>query len=287
MQIVYNAALLRWELQDRRHLHGAEAPAGMDMNQNQAFEYWAFISYSSKDRRYAQWLHRAIESYGVPARLIGHPTPWGEIPKRLRPVFFDREELPAAPNLSLEIEKSLRASRFLIVVCSPNSSRSRWVNREIEYFCQVASRDRVLALILRGEPNAGNDQECFPPALKPGPAEPLAADLRRTGDGYQMARLKLLAAMLGMRLGALQQHDDRERATRRRRLAVLSGIVTAVLASLVWYAYLAVQQRGLAEIQRKFAEDKQRAAEAERNAAEQQARRQAYIGAQIKGVRTH
>lgn len=77
------------------------------------YRYWAFISHSSsQDKSWADWLHRAIEAYGIPSRLVDHPTPTGEAaPKRFRPVFRDRAELSASPDLSKEIEDALRASR--------------------------------------------------------------------------------------------------------------------------------------------------------------------------------
>ena len=55
--------------------------------------YRAFISYSHKDRAWADWLHRALESYTVPKHLVGRHTSAGEVPARIAPVFRDREEL--------------------------------------------------------------------------------------------------------------------------------------------------------------------------------------------------
>src|SRR5215471_14241860 len=57
------------------------------------FRYRAFISYSHQDRAWADWLHRALETYRVPRRLVGRRTEIGIIPKRIAPVFRDREEL--------------------------------------------------------------------------------------------------------------------------------------------------------------------------------------------------
>ncbi len=33
-------------------------------------KYWAFISYSHRDTQWADWLHKALESYRPPKRLI-------------------------------------------------------------------------------------------------------------------------------------------------------------------------------------------------------------------------
>ena len=79
------------------------------------YRYWAFISYSSRDRAWARWLHHAIETYGIPAQLVSHPTPIGHpAPKRFQPLFRDRDELPASADLSMQIDAALRVSNRLI-----------------------------------------------------------------------------------------------------------------------------------------------------------------------------
>ena len=90
--------------------------------------YSAFISYNHRDRDWAVWLHRALERYGVPKRLWGRPAPWGEIGNRLPPVFRDRDELATSSDLASSVKEALAESAFLVVVCSPNSARSKWVD---------------------------------------------------------------------------------------------------------------------------------------------------------------
>jgi eukaryotic-like serine/threonine-protein kinase len=219
-------------------------------DQSCSYRYWAFISYSSDDRDWARWLHRAIESYGVPARLVRHPTPAGEpAPKRLRPVFHDRAELPASADLGVEIEEALRVSRYLIVVCSPRAARSTWVNREVETFQSMGRPGRVLALIVDGEPGVDDDRECLPPALRL--AEPAAADVRPGHDNKNDARLRILAGMLGLGFDVLKQRDTHRRI---RRLQVAIAVVLAIalgFAGVALYAQhqkdKAVKARGQAE----------------------------------------
>ena len=62
------------------------------------FKYWAFVSYSSKDRAWGEWLIRKLETYRVPSSLVGLKTGCGTIPARLYPVFRDRDELPAGAD---------------------------------------------------------------------------------------------------------------------------------------------------------------------------------------------
>jgi eukaryotic-like serine/threonine-protein kinase len=202
----------------------------------QPYKYWAFISYNKNDAKWARWLHRAIETYGIPAQLVSHPTPAGHpAPKRFQPFFRDRDELPASADLGAQVEEALQASRYLIVICSPHAAQSKWVNKEIETFQTFGRQDRVLAMIVEGEPNAGDDRECFPPALRL--HEPTAADAREEGDGKNNAKLKLLAGMLGVSFDALKQRDAHRRI-RRLQLAVTASLLLVLgLVGLTAYAF--------------------------------------------------
>jgi eukaryotic-like serine/threonine-protein kinase len=162
-----------------------------------SYKYWAFISYSHADAGWAEWLHRALESYRIPRRLRRPGGVLEELPRRLYPVFRDREELPSAANLSLKISEALADSRFLIVICSPRSAVSRWVNQEIQSFQEQGRSSQVLCLIVDGEPHADRQLgqlECFAPSLLRD--EPLAADVRAGKDSRIAAKLKLIAGII-------------------------------------------------------------------------------------------
>src|SRR5438128_8912889 len=133
--------------------------------------YYAFLSYSHKDKDLADWLHRELERFRVPRALRGRLTVNGVVPKRLTPIFRDEHDLAAAGDLGGEIKSTLSVSQFLIVLCSPTAAVSRWTNAEIEWFKQTHSDGCVLAAVASGEPFASEmpgreDEECFPPALR-------------------------------------------------------------------------------------------------------------------------
>src|SRR5215469_14629909 len=90
---------------------------------NPGYRYRAFISYSHQDRFWADWLHRALEAYRVPSRLVGTHTAAGTVPRRLAPVFRDRDELASATDLGRKVNEALAQSANLIVICSPRPSR--------------------------------------------------------------------------------------------------------------------------------------------------------------------
>lgn len=178
----------------------------MNLPTSASYKYHAFISYSHQDKKWGNWLHRALETFAVPKALVGSPGRDGPIPRKVFPIFRDREELPTAATLSDNIASALSQSRYLIVICSPRSARSRWVNEEIKLFKAAGREDQVLCLIVDGEPNADDKpesglEECFPEAVRyrvdehggltDERTEPIAADARAHGDGREDAKLKL------------------------------------------------------------------------------------------------
>ena len=53
-------------------------------------DYFAFISYQRKDEQWAEWLLHQLEHYHLPSNVI---TKYPELPKELRPLFLDKNEL--------------------------------------------------------------------------------------------------------------------------------------------------------------------------------------------------
>lgn len=211
---------------------------------DETYKYWAFISYSHRDQAWAEWLHHALETYRVPRRLVGRKAPAGAVPRRLFPVFRDQEELPSSPDLSGAIDEALRQSRYLIVIASPYAAVSKWVDQEIARFRALGRGDRILCLIVDGEPHADLQPgkgllECFPPALRNADTiEPIAADVRPGKDGKAAARLKLTAGLLGVGLDELRQRERR-----RRLLQNLGAAAVAVGAAVVLGGLWLMQQR--------------------------------------------
>jgi tetratricopeptide (TPR) repeat protein len=236
--------------------------------------YKAFISYSHQDDKVAAWLHRALETYKPPKNLIGQQAKHGAVPKRLAPIFRDRDELASAHHLGTVINEALSQSACQIVICSPAAARSKWVNEEILAYKRLGREDRILCLIVGGEPNATDlpgraDEECFPPALRyrlgadgklsDERTEPIAADARENKDGKANAKIKLIAGILGVGFDDLRQ---RELHRRHRRMA---AIVAASVAGMFVATGLAVA----ALLARSEAIEQRARAEAEAETAKQ------------------
>ncbi len=237
----------------------------MDTEEN-VRRYWAFISYSHADKAWADWLHKALEHYPIPRDLVGKPTPAETpVPKRFVPIFRDREELPTATDLGAVIDRALRHARFLVVICSPRSAKSQWVNQEIVQYKQMHGEERVLCMIVDGEPWAsdgkpgfGVEEECFPEAvrhrlgadgtLSAERTEPIAADAREGKDGKEAAVIKLMAGLLGVGFDALRRREEAYQRRRLRRLQGLSALFALLFMAAAVAAVYAVRQKR--EVQR-------------------------------------
>jgi tetratricopeptide (TPR) repeat protein len=208
-------------------------------------DYKAFISYSHSDERWALWLHRALESYRVPGKLVGTQTPRGEVPKQLRPIFRDRDDLSSSSDLSTTVKETLANSENLIVICSPNAAASNWANEEIREFVRLGRQSQIFCVIVDGDP-ASTDPgtRCFPAALaEAGLHEPLAADVRKWADGKYLSKLKLIAGILGLPLDQLRRRELQKRRKVRALTAVALVAVAAVLIAAVWFQISAQQRR--------------------------------------------
>lgn len=216
------------------------------------FLYAGFISYSHRDRNWAQWLHRAIENYRVPDDVSASRLTL-RTPRALKPVFLDRAELPTSSDLAASVTDALEKSAYLLVVCSVSAAKSRWVNEEIRQFRAMGSADRILCLIVDGDPAASGsapDTACFPPALLESGSDPMAADVRPGMDDRRLARLKILASLLGVPLDALVKRDQ---ARRHRRLVVTSTAATLGCLAFAALALMAALSRNEAQRQQQIA----------------------------------
>jgi tetratricopeptide (TPR) repeat protein len=227
-------------------------------------KYRAFISYSSKDRLIGERFHRALERYKIPKPLRGRRTTVGEVPKRLTPIFRDRSDLEASTDLALRIRSGLESSQSLIPLCSPFSAASKWVNQEIVTFKRLGRTEHIIPVLVSGDPieyhPAAAPNGAFPPALMREPdeldpdgglterrtPEPFAPDLREVhgdgsgGDGFELAKLKVIARLIDVPLAELTQRQaEVERRDRRIITAVALVMLLFALAATAggWFAW--------------------------------------------------
>lgn len=181
----------------------------MDNNQ---FKYFAFISYNSKDTEWGKKLQRKLEGYRMPATLCSEHG-WERKP--IKPVFFAPTDIQPG-GLTTELQERLRASRNLIVICSPNSAKSQWVGKEIEYFHSLGRTDNIHFFIVDGVPHSGNeDTECFNPIVDTlGLPEILGANIHEKVSRWpwinrERAYVQLITKLLGVEFDSIWQRHKR------------------------------------------------------------------------------
>ena len=206
------------------------------------FRYAGFISYAHADEAIAAKLHRALETYAIPKSL--KPK---ENRAKLSPIFRDTAELTAHHSLSEKIREGVQSSRFLIVLCSPDSKESHWVNEEIKLFRQLHGEGSILCALIEGTP-----QTSFPPALLEGGREPLAANMTGRKESFRFGITQMAAAMLGVGLDELVQRDARRRRNRLRVMSAASLTFAAIMGGMAWTA---IDARDAAEVSRSEAEN--------------------------------
>ena len=209
-----------------------------EMTKEQEFKYYAFISYNSKDTVWGKRVQRKLEHYRMPATLCSERG-WKRTP--IRPVFFAPTDIQPG-GLTDELQERLKASRNLIVICSPNSAQSDWVGKEIEFFHSLGRTENIHFFIVDGKPHSGNPEtECFNPVIdKLGLPEILGANIHE--QNYRLpllnkerAYVQLVSKLLGVEFDAIWQRH--KRILIHRAIAWFLGVV-AVLVALwaVWAA---------------------------------------------------
>jgi tetratricopeptide (TPR) repeat protein len=217
------------------------------MSAPSSIRYRAFISYSHLDSSRAKWLHRQLERFRIDKDLVGVQTPIGPIPKTLRPVFRDRDEFTAGQTLNDQTRRALDDSAALVVLCSPASAQSHYVNEEVRLFKQRHSERAIIPVIIDGSP-CEDEHDCFAPAIRrevdidgvvsDRPADVVAADLREEGDGQELCVAKVIARLLGLPTDDVFRRAERERRRNRRIrtsvIALLTLLTVAATSSAVY-----------------------------------------------------
>lgn len=200
---------------------------------------YAFISYNHKDAKWAKWLQEKLESYKLPADIHNE----FEDSRYLRPVFRDKTDLNTGV-LANELRKELEESKYLVVICSPNSAKSAWVSDEVKAFIEMDRLDYIIPFIVSGTPHnykerdceSPYEDECFPLFLRQYTKQHPELELLGISTdevGKEKAFIRVVSRMLGVSFDVLWKRHERQK--RNRRIAtILSSIFFVALLILVW-----------------------------------------------------
>lgn len=242
------------------------------------YKYDAFISYrhTEPDRFAAENLHRQMEAFRLPGKLSGK----AEGRTKIERVFRDKDELPLTNNLEDPIMQALADSEYLIVICSPRLRESLWCRKEIETFIRMHGREKVLAVLIEGEPEESFPEELlFAEESVAAPdgsvsvvrraVEPLAADIRGRNrhemlKAMKTEKLRLLAPMF-----SLNYDDLRQRHRERKMKRILGASLSAAVFFLCFGAFSTAMALRIQSQNRQLEEQKERLEEQKAQLEEQ------------------
>lgn len=207
-----------------------------------SYQYFAFISYNHYDIKWGKRLQRKLEGYRLPTTLCSEH---GLERKPMKPIFFAPTDIQPG-ELNDELKSRLRASRNLVVICSPNSAKSEWVGQEIAYFASLGRQKNIYFFIVDGVPNSGDPAtECYNPKIKElGLAGVLGSNINEHTFSLaylnrERAYVQLITKLLGIEFDTLWQ--------RHKRLVIEQVIISATLGvaalasvAVAWSANLPV-----------------------------------------------
>lgn len=222
------------------------------------YKYAAFISYRHmpRDTEVAKLVQKEIETYRFPK---GVQPVWDVNEKSntasseskssnsrtLGKCFRDEDELVASHSLPEKIKQALAESRTLIVICTPDTSQSIWVQREITEFIKLHGRERIIPILADGDSG-----KSVPDILKTYEAldanndkikievSPLAADFRSNIRKKQKAEtLRVIASIAGIGYDDLIQ---RQKARHQRNAIIIVVAIIALLSIIISLVALAV-----------------------------------------------
>lgn len=195
------------------------------------YKYYAFISYSRKDERMARWIQKKLEAYRLPTVLQRQHK---NLPKKLK-IFRDKTDIGIGDSVENAISRELADSKKLIVICSPNSACSNWVDLEITNFLNLGrTPNDILPFVIKGIIDAQSKQNCYTPKLLE--LNINAAD--STHEKKANAFIRLLSSLLEIKYDDLMRRERVRSIRKKIRWGLLAAFVSfCILVSVPYTVY--------------------------------------------------
>jgi hypothetical protein len=180
-----------------------------------------------------------------------------------RRILLDCEDTP----LNDKVREQLDASRFLALICSPDTRQNKNILDRLEYFRNAHGQEEIIAIIVRGEPI-----DSFPESFiekkvvqhimpdmsiveRVDTIEPVAADLRaetrkRQREVLRYETVRITASVLGLHPDDLEQrHRTRRKRAVMAALSIVGAVCLAAAAIFLRLGYIAKTEGDIAEQQ--------------------------------------
>jgi WD40 repeat protein len=246
---------------------GSDAAASVAAREGSRKAYDAFISYAHEaDGGFAPVVQRGLQHLA---------KPWNR--RRAVEVFRDESSLAVSPGLWPSIQKALNASRWLVLLASPEAARSDWVGEEITHWVSSKGTDHLLVVVTDGSwiwDKASGDLSLASTASNAAlrgvfRAEPKYLDMtwarRDAGLTLRNARFRDQIATLAAAIRDVPKEDIEGEDVRQQRRT--RRVVRAVIATLTVLVLLASVLAVVANIERQVANTQRQEAIHERNVA--------------------
>ncbi len=207
-----------------------------DNGESKNYKYDAFISYrhTELDRFIAEKIQKYLEEFKLPKNVKKKK---GLNKTKIERVFRDKEELTITNNLEDPIIQALKGSEYLIVICSPRIKESVWCRKEIETFIKFHGRNKILTVLIEGEPEDSFPEELLyeeekvvvngVETIRRKEIEPLAADIRAASRRRMCSLLKTELLRVIAPIFGLEYDDLRQRHRERKVKRVLTATMSA------------------------------------------------------------
>jgi tetratricopeptide (TPR) repeat protein len=221
--------------------------------------YDAFISYSHlRDKPIATALQRAVQTLG---------KPWYR--RRALRIFCDDTSLSATPSLWPSIERALEQSRYFILLASPEAATSKWVNKEVAFWIEHNSVEKLLIGVTEGELHWSDDARDFiwdgttalPPVLRGQLSdEPRWIDLRpfRNGASLRDHKFEEIGVDFAAAIRGIPKEDLLSEEVRQQRRALMLT-ATAACSLLILVGAVAWKWNEATEAERRAVKQRDRA----------------------------
>jgi hypothetical protein len=248
-----------------------------------SYKYSGFISYRHSDRQsaIARALQRGLSRYAKPFWRI-----------RAVRLFLDETNLSANPDLFGRIIEALDSSQNFLLMASPESASSRWVEKELAHWLARRQQKGLIIILTDGilswDESVGHFNRSETTALPASllehfDTEPLYVDLRwakapasdliADNPRFSDALATISAALRNVDKDDIAGEHLKSRRLFRSSVATIVTLLIGLSIGLAYAMFQAKKETEFARVQEKRAEDATTQAIAERNQADEERNR--------------